>query len=51
MSESQVLLEVERVMNLIRGFGWAKKEERVDGNKVILVIEKTVNIPTPGVPG
>ena len=51
VSESQVLLEVERVMNLIRGFGWSKKEEKTDGDKVSLVIEKTIKQAPPGVPG
>lgn len=51
MIEGQVLLEVERVMNLIRGFGWSKREERVDATKVVLVIEKEVKVQPVGLPG
>ncbi|MBU1621911.1 MAG: hypothetical protein KKF27_20630 [Gammaproteobacteria bacterium] len=50
MAEPSVALEVERVMNLIRGFGWEKREEKLEADKVILVIEKKVTIPAPGIP-
>jgi len=37
-----VAMEVERVMNLVRGFGWEKiKEEWVNGN-LDITIRKTV---------
>lgn len=45
-----VSLEVERLLNLVRGFGWEKKEEKIDGDKLIVTIQKTVEIkpvPTP----
>lgn len=35
-----VQLEVERVMNLIQGFGWSKVREEVVEGKIILQIEK-----------
>lgn len=50
MPEPTVALEVERVMNLIRGFGWEKREEKLEADKVILVIEKKVAVPTPATP-
>lgn len=43
-------LEVERLMNLIRGFGWEKSQEKTEGDKLIITIQKTVPIkpvPTP----
>ena len=50
MPEIPVVLEVERVMNLVRGFGWEKTEERMDAEFVYLVIKKRVAIPEVGVP-
>lgn len=43
-------IEVGRVMNLVRGFGWEKREQRLDGDKVVIVIEKKVTPPDVGVP-
>lgn len=38
MPDINVAMEVERVMNLVRGFGWEKiKEERVGGNLEITI--------------
>ncbi|KKK58982.1 hypothetical protein LCGC14_3038970, partial [marine sediment metagenome] len=45
MPEIPIELEVERVMNLVRGFGWEKKEQRMSDNSVVLVIEKKVEVP------
>ncbi|MBA7689380.1 hypothetical protein ES703_97886 [subsurface metagenome] len=50
MAETSIPLEVERVMNLIRGFGWEKREEKLEADKVILVIEKKMVITTPATP-
>lgn len=33
-------IEVERVMNLVRGFGWDKVKEEVVGNDLVLTIKK-----------
>ncbi len=42
MPEINVAMEVERVMNLVRGFGWEKiKEERV-GENIDITISKPV---------
>lgn len=35
-------LEVERIVNLIRGFGWDKKTEETDGETIRLTMEKTI---------
>lgn len=50
MAEPSVALEVERVMNLIRGFGWEKREEKLEADKVVLVIEKKLRVPVPPSP-
>jgi len=42
MDPVQRALEVERITNLIRGFGWEKKEEVIENNVLRLVIEKTI---------
>jgi len=49
MPEINVAMEVERVMNLVRGFGWEKiKEERVNGN-LDITIRKAVATQGAGV--
>ena len=42
MPEYPLPLEVERVLNLVMGFGWKKVKEEVIGNRIVLTIEKTV---------
>ena len=37
-----VELEVERIMNLVRGFGWEKTEQRMEGEYVVVVLRKKV---------
>ncbi len=50
MPEIPVEIEVERVMNLVRGFGWEKQEQRMSDDSVILVIKKQVEIPMKPMP-
>jgi len=45
MPKVQFTLEVERVVNLVKGFGWEKREEVIDGNKVRITFEKTLELP------
>ncbi len=46
-----VQLEVERVMNLIRGFGWEKeKEEIIQGEIHIGIVKKTAAAETGAAP-
>lgn len=47
MPKIQQTLEIERIVNLARGFGWEKTAEIVEGDKVILTIEKTIQSPVP----
>ena len=42
MPQVQITLEVERVVNLVKGFGWEKREEVIEGNKIKLTFEKTL---------
>lgn len=39
--ERTIAMEVERVMNLVRGFGWEKTKEEVLEDKVVIQIEKS----------
>lgn len=53
MEQPTVEMEVERVMNLVRGFGWEKvKEEIFPGEIQITIKKKTaaaeVAAPSPG---
>ena len=50
MAEPSVELEVERLMNLIRGFGWTERERRVDAGEVVVTIFKKVVSETPPPP-
>ena len=38
-----VPLEVERLVNLVRGFGWNKT-----GDKIIITLEKKTDVKQPG---
>lgn len=40
MQEFTVELEVERVMNLVRGFGWDKAKEEIVGDEIQITIKK-----------
>jgi len=40
MPEYPKEIEVERVVNLIRGFGWEKVKEEIIGEDLILTIKK-----------
>ena len=39
-------LEIERIVNLIRGFGWEKKGEQIQDDKIVLTIEKKLELKT-----
>ncbi len=45
MDQVQKVLEVERAVNLLRGFGWDRLEESVEGDKIRLTFEKTLESP------
>ncbi len=40
MPELPVEIEIQRVMNLVRGFGWEKRKEEIQGNTIKITIEK-----------
>jgi len=40
MAEYTVELEVERVMNLVRGFGWEKTKEEIVDDEIHITIKK-----------
>ena len=42
METIQRTLEVERVSNLVMGFGWHITEVKTDGDKLVLTMEKTI---------
>ena len=41
----QQVLEVERIVNLARGFGWEKTGESVKDGVIVLTIEKKIESP------
>ena len=45
MDDRQKVLEVERAVNLLRGFGWDRLEESVEGDQIRLTFEKTLESP------
>jgi len=45
MIEVQRVIEVERVVNLVRGFGWEKTEEIIEDGTIKIRIEKKVESP------
>jgi len=44
MNDAMLKIEVERIVNLVAGFGWRKIEERVSEGKVILTLEKSIPV-------
>lgn len=44
MKPQFIKIEVERIVNLVAGFGWLKIEEKVSSGKVTITFEKTVDI-------
>ena len=45
MQKVQQVLEVERIVNLARGFGWEKTGESVNNDVIVLTIEKKIESP------
>ncbi len=42
MAELPIEIEIQRVMNLVRGFGWEKVREEVMGKTISLTIVKEI---------
>ena len=47
MSQMSVRLEVDRLNNLITGFGWTIRKQEVTTDQIILTVVKSVEIPGP----
>ncbi len=44
MSPDLLKIEIERIVNLVAGFGWKKVEEKVSEGKVTITLEKIVPV-------
>jgi hypothetical protein len=44
MSPDLLKIEIERIVNLVAGFGWTKTEEKISEGKVTLTLEKIVPV-------
>ena len=47
MNPAQIRIEIERIVNLVAGFGWVKVEEKVSEGKVSITLEKIVPVTPP----
>ncbi|MBA7495079.1 hypothetical protein ES702_05658 [subsurface metagenome] len=46
MSPDLIRIDIERVVNLVAGFGWKKVEEKIEPGKVKITLEKAIEITT-----
>ena len=44
MNPKLIKIEIERIVNLIAGFGWVKSEEKISAEKVAITFEKRIII-------
>lgn len=44
MNSALIKIEIERIVNLVAGFGWVKVEEKTEAGKVRITLEKTVPV-------
>ena len=44
MEAAQIRIEIERIVNLVAGFGWLKVKEEVLPGKVLITLEKQVPV-------
>ncbi|MBA7603357.1 hypothetical protein ES703_10464 [subsurface metagenome] len=44
MEPKLLKIEIERIVNLVAGFGWVKSEEKISAEKVTLTLEKRIAI-------
>lgn len=44
MNDAQVRIEIERIVNLVAGFGWSKVEEKTEAGAVTLTLKKIIPI-------
>ncbi|MBA7494477.1 hypothetical protein ES702_05053 [subsurface metagenome] len=44
-------IEVERIINLVTGFGWVKEKEELSDTEIKITLSKKRRVPeTPGIP-
>ena len=48
MSEAQMRIEIERIVNLVAGFGWHKVEESTSAGEVKITLAKSVPVSEEG---
>lgn len=46
MEAMQVRVEVERIVNLVAGFGWEKIEEKIEAGQITLTLKKKIPVST-----
>jgi len=44
MNPALLKIEIERIVNLVTGFGWTKIEEKVSANEVTITLRKVVPV-------
>lgn len=44
MNPALIKIEIERIVNLVAGFGWTKIEEKVSEGEVQITLKKTVPV-------
>ena len=47
MEAGQIRIEVERIVNLVAGFGWTKIEEKISAGQVTITLKKVLPVLTP----
>ncbi len=48
MNPAQIRIEIERIVNLVAGFGWTKVEEKTSAGEVLLTLRKSVPVTQGG---
>jgi len=44
MTEAIIKIEIERIVNLVSGFGWKKIEEKTSEGRVTITLEKVIPV-------
>jgi len=47
MAEYTREIEVERIMNVVRGFGWEKIKEEMIGDEIHITLKKKIAVHVP----
>jgi len=43
MNSAMIKIEIERIVNLVAGFGWTKAEEKTSAGEVLLTLRKVIS--------